>query len=285
MNMLTWWCRLTVRGSPTWWDPERNVWPPFHYNPSNIKPKLSTRCWTLEDYNCRWWWPVESDLSGRCSSSLFQFFSKLLQLPGDVVPLTLSFGTPRPLRLQRLLQLLNSSLRVQSQNSPVEAAAVMKGPIRKLNGFYSELISPTWSSFIFFWSWAAKLCSSSIFDWSWPNSKSFLQGDKERVSRERNKHTKLYFLVELVLVEKFSCQAACVFLLLQSLFQLFLLVLQVPHRVHGQLQICLQLPFGSFQIYAHLLLQLQGTFHLQGREGGGLVIEREYLDLVGVPKP
>lgn len=59
-------------------------------------------------------------MSGGRSSCLLQLLSELLQLSGDVVPLTFGFGAPGPLRLQGLLQLLDTSLRDRKHSSDEE---------------------------------------------------------------------------------------------------------------------------------------------------------------------
>lgn len=59
-------------------------------------------------------------MSGGRSSCLLQLLSELLQLSGDVVPLTFGFGAPGPLCLQGLLQLLDTSLRDRKHSSDEE---------------------------------------------------------------------------------------------------------------------------------------------------------------------
>lgn len=83
-------------------------------------------------------------MSSRGSSCLLQLLSQLLQLLGHVVPLTLSFESPRPLCLQRLLQLLDASLPEQSKHA--EGAAMRRKISISIVWFSGQPEAPSSSS-------------------------------------------------------------------------------------------------------------------------------------------
>ena len=54
----------------------------------------------------------------------------------------------------------------------------------------------------------------------------------------------------------------CPILLFETLLQLLLVILQVHHTLLGQLQVTLQLSFGSFKVHSDLFLLLKRTLKL-----------------------
>ncbi len=99
--------------------------------------------------------PASSSLSLISSSS-----------PGKISSLLLNLGTSSTLSLNLFLQFLNASLQWQVVNQNFFVIWICENlPISQFH---------TWSSLIFFWSWAPRVCSSSILLSSWLVSKSFL---------------------------------------------------------------------------------------------------------------